>query len=141
MCIYVYYTYTYLQMHSVCIYALTYLHISHTHTNTYEKGYIIWMKLVINWHTWTWDTQFYKIWFQISNIALLNDRSCFLGVYYIPPKGNKYKRIRLQKIVSKVCLLELISTKSKHYAHYTCTSPWIMCINTWEWLENQVCKP
>lgn len=69
-----------------------------------------------------------------------NDWSCSLGVHYILPKGNKYKRIRLQKIVSNVCLLELICTKSKLFACYTCTSAWTMCIDIWEWLENQFCK-
>lgn len=37
-------------------------------------------------------------------------------------EGSKYNRIRLQKIVLKVCFLKLISTKSKQtiYKGYTC---------------------
>lgn len=46
---------------------------SQTHTNTREKGYVIWMKLFINWHEWAWNIQFYKNWFQISNISLIGD--------------------------------------------------------------------
>lgn len=79
-------------------------------------------------------------WITMMMMMMHNDQSCFWGVYAILSKASKYKRIRLRKTVSKICLLELIFTKSKHYTCYACTSAWVVYINIEEWLENQVCK-